>query len=311
MSLRGEPIFVVFNMGAGRPARRRALSMTVEALRELDRPFEILVVSRGRDLPATAERAVALAARAGGIVVAAGGDGTLNGVAHAVLPASLPFGVLPMGTFNYFARANGIPLDTTEALGVVLGGRERPVQVGLVNDRVFLVNASLGFYPVLLEDREVFKRQYGRTRWIALVSAVWSLMLRRQPKLVVNIRLAGGSRVARASTLFVGNNVLQLERIGIAQAQLIGQGRLAAVTVHPQSSWRLLGLALRGAVGRLDGAEGIETSSFREMEVAFAKGRHTHVRIATDGESARMQLPLVFRVGPTPLRLLGPPQSLA
>jgi diacylglycerol kinase family enzyme len=55
--------------------------------------------------------------------------------------------VLPQGTFNYFSRTHGIPLDTTDATRALLAGMIRPVQVGLLNDRVFLVNASLGLYP--------------------------------------------------------------------------------------------------------------------------------------------------------------------
>ena len=46
------------------------------------------------------------------------------------------------------------------------------MQVGLVNDRVFLVNASLGLYAKLLEDREAFKAQYGRHRWVAFWSGL-------------------------------------------------------------------------------------------------------------------------------------------
>ena len=310
MTSSGAAVFVVFNMGAGRRDRRRALGLTEKTLRAADRPFEILSVSRGRDLPDVAARAVSLASRAGGIVAAAGGDGTLNGVVQAVLPAQIPFGVLPFGTFNYFARANGIPLDTAEALQVLLESAERSVQVGVVNDRLFLVNASLGFYPLLLEDRESFKRQYGRTRWTALASGLWSLVVRGQPQLLIRMEQGGESRVARASTLFVGNNVLQLERLGLAEAQLIEQGRLAGITVHPQGRWRLLGLALRGAAGRLDCAGSIDSFSFREMEVAFVKGRRTAVKIATDGESTHMALPLVFRVAPTSLRLVCPAQSL-
>ena len=52
----------------------------------------------------------------------------------------------------------------------------QPVQVGLVNDRVFLVNASLGLYPQLLEDREAWKKRLGRSRLVATGAGLISLL---------------------------------------------------------------------------------------------------------------------------------------
>ncbi len=66
-------------------------------------------------------------------------------------------GVLPQGTFNYFVRTHGIPTNAADAAQALLYSVPAPVQVGLINDRVFLVNASLGLYPELLQDREVYK----------------------------------------------------------------------------------------------------------------------------------------------------------
>ena len=89
-------------------------------------------------------------------------------------------GVVPQGTFNYFARTHGIPADQTEAVGLLLRAAPTPVQVARINDRVFLVNASLGLYPDLLEDREAFKARFGRSRgvafvagWVCLALAAW------------------------------------------------------------------------------------------------------------------------------------------
>jgi hypothetical protein len=87
-------------------------------------------------------------------VVAAGGDGTINTVAHEAVRQGCLFGVLPQGTFNYFGRTHGIPEDLAEAVRALLRARVTPVQVGMVNDRIFLVNASVGLYPQLLEARE-------------------------------------------------------------------------------------------------------------------------------------------------------------
>ena len=301
-------IFLVFNTGSGRRDRTAALAAIEHSLLACGRPYEMVKVRRGRELPAAAQRAAAKAASAGGVLAAAGGDGTLSSVAQAAFAADVPFGVIPLGTFNYFARDNRIPLEPAEAAALIARGIPQPVQVGLVNGRVFLVNASLGFYPRLLEDRETFKQQYGRMRWIALLAALWTVAARAQPRLVLRMAEAGEVRAVSASTLFVGNNPLQLARLGLRQARAVEAGELAAIRVRPSGAWGLLDLLLHGAVGRLGQAEGVEAFAFRRLEVALLheRGRPDTLKVATDGETQRLRLPLVFEVAPRPLRLVRP-----
>jgi diacylglycerol kinase family enzyme len=296
-------IFVVFNARSGR--RERNVRGDIEsALRSAGRSCEFVEI--GKNPAQAAARAARAAGESGGIVVAAGGDGTLNTVAQAAFEADVPFGAVPLGTFNYFARDNGIALDPAAAARKLAEGAETPVQVGLVNARVFLVNASVGLYPMLLEEREAFKQQYGRTRWVALGAALWTILTRTHPRIVVRIQADGEARAVRASTLFVGNNPLQLARLGIDHAQAVEAGHLAAIRVRPASVWGLISVLFHGAVGRLAGANEVESFAFREMEVAplRPKRRPMFLKVATDGESVRMRLPLVFRVAPRPLRLV-------
>jgi diacylglycerol kinase family enzyme len=237
--------------------------------------------------------------------VAAGGDGTINTVANAVLGSGCPFGVLPQGTFNYFGRDNAISQDSEIAARVLLGGLVSPVQVGKVNGRLFLVNASVGLYPQILEDREIWKQQLGRSRFVAFLSGMATLLKWRR-QLQLRIELAGQAVSLRTPTLFVGNNRLQLERAGIdgQHAESVAQGQLAAVAVRPIGTLALFGLLARGVLGRLGEAEHIQSFSFKRLTVA-PRGMK-RIKVATDGEIVWMQTPLVFEVAPEPLLLLVP-----
>jgi diacylglycerol kinase family enzyme len=268
------------------------------------RAHRILVVDDPRRLQATAAEAVALAQAARGIVVAAGGDGTLNTVAQAVLGSGCFFGVLPQGTFNYFGRVHGIPAETTEAARLLLTARACPVQVGLVNDKVFLVNASLGLYPQLLEDREAWKRRLGRSRFVAFGAALATL-LRAHRRLRLQIEMHGRSRAVRTPTLFVGNNRLQMEQVGTAQA--FEEGHLAGIVLRPVGALGMMWLVLRGALSRLADADNVTAFGFDSLTVRVRRftGRRSF-KVATDGEVTRLPLPLVFRVSPEPLWLLKP-----
>jgi diacylglycerol kinase family enzyme len=246
-------------------------------------------------------------------VVAVGGDGTLNSVAQAAHAAGCAMGVVPQGTFNYFARTHGIPTDANEAVHLLLRAAPAPVQVAGVNDRVFLVNASLGLYPDLLEDREAYKARFGRSRWVALVAAC-STLLRAQRRLRLRIEMAGTVRDVQTLTLFVGNNRLQLQQFGAEPEDTIpgtpGDGSIAALVLRPIGTLSMINLLLHGAMGRLGEAAGVERFEFEHLVVrpTLPQGRRG-VKVAFDGEVTMMRAPLDFRVLARPLHLLMPSRA--
>jgi diacylglycerol kinase family enzyme len=213
-------------------------------------------------------------------------------------------GVVPQGTFNYFSRTHGIPLETEAATQALLSARPTPVQVGEVNGRLFLVNASLGLYPDLLEDREKFKSRFGRNRGIALISALVTV-LRGHRQLRLRIEGAGVVREVRTSTLFVGNNRLQLQQVGLPQARAIERGRVAGVMLKPVGTLALLRLLLRGALGSLGEDDRIESFAFARLTVSPGRRYGTRrYKIAADGEVSWQRAPLSFGVADEPLYLL-------
>ena len=119
-----QPCFIVLNAGSGHNDTNVTADTIREVLTAAGRPHELLLAEQGRDIPRLARKAVELAKAQDGIVVAAGGDGTINAVAQAALGCGQPFAVLPQGTFNYFGRAHGVSQDTriaTEALLTATG----------------------------------------------------------------------------------------------------------------------------------------------------------------------------------------------
>lgn len=313
------PLYIVINGGSGRRNTADEQQSMSRVFAKAGREVEFLLIRKPRQIVALAQRAVALALAHNGIAVAAGGDGTINAVASAVISRAAqgdvcPLGVIPQGTFNLFGRAHGISQNTDAAALALVSARAEPVQVGRVNSAIFLVNASVGLYPQLLEDREVWKQRLGRSRVVAFFSGLATLFRSRQQLRLsldgpasVGKAMAGGE--IRTPTLFVGNNALQLQRIGIAQqdAQAAGLGQLAAVVVRPIGSASLLWLMLRGIIGRMGDAENVDTFSFRKLNV-LPKGRK-RIKVATDGETRWTRTPLVFEVSPTPLWLMMPRES--
>lgn len=299
------PLFIVMNAGSGDSNADETERIMTRVFEQAGRAFEFFRVDAPAQLGQTARHAVALARERRGVVVAAGGDGTINAVASAALGSGCPFGVLPQGTFNYFGRTHAIPQDTEAAAVALVRARIARVQVGQVNGQLFLVNASVGLYPQLLEDREAWKQQFGRSRMVAFVSGLATLMQARK-QLTLRIESAGQAMSLRTPTLFVGNNRLQLARVGIdeADARAPAQGQLTGIVVRPIGTLALFWLLLRGLAGRLGDAQNIDSFSFRRLTVT-PKGLK-RIKVATDGEICWMKPPLVFEVAAQPLDLLVP-----
>lgn len=302
----GPPLAVVINARSGHDDTGERIDTVRRLLDEADRPHELFTLENPSELPAAIDRALAWARPRGGAVVAAGGDGTVNCAARALLASGCPLGLLPQGTFNLFGRTHGIEADTEVATRLLLEARPKPVQIGLVNDRPFLVNASLGLYPKLLEDREAFEAQFGRSQLNALFAGVMTI-LREHYAWTIELELGETSMTACTSTLFVGNNRLQLERMGIPETDALEHGKLVAVMVKPAGKLTMAGMLLKGALGQLGDAGKVLTFAFNRLRVRPRGKLGRRIKVALDGEITQMTTPITFSVSPRPLVLLVPP----
>ncbi|MFT3928917.1 MAG: diacylglycerol kinase family protein [Spongiibacteraceae bacterium] len=297
------PLFIVMNAGSGRGDTQQAIQTVRAKLSAADREFELYIADNPKQLPALAEQAANNARRRNGAIIGAGGDGTLNLVAQQAYAVDRPFGALPQGTFNYFGRNHQIPEGTAAAVDALLQARTHDVQVGEVNGHLFLVNASLGLYPRLLQDREAYKQQFGRSRIVAFAASVKTL-LQDHRALLLQIESNESKKMLFTSTLFVGNNALQLQQVGIDEAEAVPD-QLTAVAVRPGSKMKMLSLLLRGALGNLGASDQIESFAFTQLTVRprLPYGRK-RIKVAIDGEIFWFDSPLRFALTPRPLQLL-------
>lgn len=233
-------------------------------------------------------------------VVAAGGDGTIAAVAATLVNTDKLLGVLPLGTFNYFARALGVPLELEEAVDVVAAGVPKPTDVGEVNGRIFLNNSSLGLYPTVLHHREAAYRQLGRSRWASYLSVAFALA---QPPSLMNVQLAvdGVPFPRRTPLVFVGMNADQMDSFSIPGKTCLDSHRLAVCVIRPLRMLELWRLGVRAFVRGLDGSSALEVVCARELQISM---RPKRVRVALDGEIVILQTPLHYRLRSAALRVL-------
>jgi YegS/Rv2252/BmrU family lipid kinase len=235
-------------------------------------------------------------------IVAAGGDGTINAVAACLVDRDVVLGVLPIGTLNHFARDLGIPFELDGAVAVIAADHDVHVDVGQVDDGIFLNNASMGLYPRIVSEREHSRRHLGLGKWPALARATWHAM--RDPKTFQAVVCVDDHELQRRTPfIFVGNNAYVLEGFGIGQRPRLDAGLLSLYVLRPKSAWGLLSLGLRALLGIGSHVRDFDAFDARDFRIESRLGT---IEVAADGELRQLPTPVQFRIRPRALRVLAP-----
>lgn len=257
---------------------------------------------KGSDLRSAAEEAARSDAD---VVVAGGGDGTLSTVAGVLAGTQKPMGILPLGTLNHFAKDLGIPLDVAEAARVVAAGHVRNVDVGQVNDRVFVNNSSLGLYPLMVLDRDRRQARDGAGKWQAMSFALLRVF-RLFPLVTVRLTTDEGVAVRRAPLVFVGNNRYELNLFDIGSRVCIDKGELSLYVANAHTRWGMLKLVVRAILGRLEQSRDFDSFC---LSGCLIETRRRRIHVAVDGEVIELPSPLEYRTRPAGLRVCLPRTS--
>ena len=293
------PVTVIVNLTAGLGHSEDGAERLREAFARHGVEARVLTARAGHEVEELVEKALASGAK---LVVAGGGDGTISAVAAHLRSTDVALGILPIGTLNHFARDLGIPADLEEAVRTVAAGRRIAVDVGEVNGRPFINNASLGMYPDIVRDRTRQQRRLGRGKYWAMLWATLAV-LRRSPFLKLHLDIHGETRECRSPFVFIGNNDYVMEGFAIGQRTSVRDGCLSIYTTQRCGRWGLLRLAIRALLGRLRQADDF---SMQRAERLTIDSRRRRMLVATDGEVRALDTPLEFRVLPGALQVIVP-----
>jgi diacylglycerol kinase family enzyme len=200
-------VFVVFNPKAGKGHHADELRAILERYFAPPGWEPELYETTGREDLAQLCRAAC--ARGASLVIAAGGDGTLDDVANGLAGGSVPLGILPLGSANFLARTLNIPMKMEEA-AELLAGDHAVAQVDAleVKGRLFFTNVGVGISPgIIRETKSADKKLYGRLAYVMALTRAAKLFLPHRYRLNLDGRL----RFLRAVEVVVSNTTL-LER---------------------------------------------------------------------------------------------------
>ena len=238
------------------------------------------------------------------VIVAGGGDGTVNNAANAAAGTDIVIGVLPLGTFNHFASDLGMPNDLVEAAAAFACGVVRTIDVAEVNGRVFVNNSLLGVYPHMVASREEIMDRHGWGKLRAVPAAVLHT-LRAFPTHRFDLRGDGGflRRRLRTPFIFVGNGEYCTVGGAAPTREHLDGSVLGVEVARGESRLSLVVTAIATVVRGGGRARDLDRHRLSELTVMSHTSR---LQVAFDGEVEWFDTPLRYRIRSGDLHVLVP-----
>lgn len=232
-------------------------------------------------------------------IVVGGGDGSVRTVAQILGETNIPLAIFPVGTYNHFAKDLKTPEKFSDLLQLIRDNKVKQVDTGMVNEQIFINNASVGFYTAMVKEREKYLE-------MAPKSKLWKIMLnvlnlfKKFPTYKVNVEINGKQLTYNTCLFFVGNNLYSMEASNFGVRETLTEGVLGVYTLKCTSRYQVLKLVFNLVVNRRafkDYFEFFKTVNFS------VDSRLKSFSATLDGEVVRLQLPLKFSIKAKSLRV--------
>jgi YegS/Rv2252/BmrU family lipid kinase len=286
-------IHIILNPTAGR-RKRDLLDDVVGRLRAAGADVTIELTEAAGHATELARKA----ARAGraDVIVAAGGDGTINEVARGLLGQGVPLGIVPLGTANVLAVEIELPLQAENVASMLLGGPAELIGTGLVQGEIFLMMVGIGFDGEIVHGIDPkLKRFWGKGAFIWSGLKTWVHGPARDIRLVVD------GREKRAAWAIATNGRHYAGPYLLAPDQDITQPGLTLFLFRKPSRFAFAVYLAALGLGLVPRLSSVEVIPARRIDVLEPEG----LAVEVDGDD-RGVLPQTIEQGTQFLRMVVP-----
>ena len=231
------------------------------------------------------------------IIVAVGGDGTVNEVARGIVGTDKVLGIIPCGSGDGLALHLGISRHYRQALKTILKGDIQKIDSGLINDKPFFSVCGTGFDAVVSE-RFAKSGKRGLKSYIKLGLKTWMDYTPENYK----IEIDGNAFEIEASLLTIGNSSQWGNNAKIAPLADISDGMLDMTAVDRFSAIEMPALAFQLMTGQLDKNSRVHCYRGRHIKISRPSGGPAHA----DGDWFSAGTELDIRILPQSLNVLVP-----
>ena len=229
-------------------------------------------------------------------ILAWGGDGTINEIGSVVAGTPTALGVVPAGSGNGFAAELGVPWEPAQAIDVVIHGRDRLIDAGELDGRLFFNIAGIGFDAAVAEQFNL--RSQGRRGMVPYVQ-IGILETFRYRASTYRVTLDGEELSSNALVIAFANGREYGNRIRVAPQALVDDGKLEAVIVEDRGALSRLWAGRHLAMGTANKAARVVLRSIESARVETDGDIVYHL----DGEVGRAHGAVTVRIRPRLLRV--------
>lgn len=229
------------------------------------------------------------------MVVAAGGDGTINEIARALINTGIPLGIIPLGSGNGFARHFNMPLNTTKALNLLKTGTILSVDVGYFNGRPFFCTAGIGF------DAEIgyYYRNYNHRGFIAYALSFAKVFSWYRSKDYI-LEIDGETYNFKAFFVTIANISQFGYNFFVAPKASTIDGAFDVVVVKRFPKWKASFIAIRSFLGTIDNSDYVWHKLAENVKILSPAGeKFVHI----DGEAGIQDGILEYQIKNAELRV--------
>lgn len=290
-------ILFIINPAAGGGKTKALIPIIKDKMKESNLSYEILLTTESREATRIAEEM----ADNYSIIVAVGGDGTVNEVAKGLINKKKGIlGIIPSGTGNDFVRAIGHPIDPIKALDAIIKGNHKEIDIGKINGYSFLNIASIGFdTEVVIHTNSIKKRIKDKLAYILGILVTLLSYKRRKIKLCIDNEIIERNLVLLA----VGNGSFYGGGLHVLPMAEVDDGFFHLCLVKDISNFKILFLFPSIIKGKhLKFNKYVEIFKAKRVEVKNDK----NINLNIDGEIVNINKDIIFEMDEYKLNVITP-----
>jgi len=217
------------------------------------------------------------------IIVACGGDGTINEVASTLVGTSIPLGIIPIGSGNGLASNLNIPRNIIKALKIIKNNNQTKIDVGCINERYFFSNTGFGFTASVIGNYESLKQ---RTLFYYIKASFKSFKEFNKVKENITI-INGASEIVNPFLIFISNSNVMGYNFSLTPKASLQDGLLDVVIVPKISKLKMLLFGFCMIIKKPNVLKGVK--SFQTKEILLSRNQNNFFEFQIDGELAQLK----------------------
>lgn len=296
---------VIVNLTAGGGKPNHHLEIVLKYLKENGLNFKVCITSRQGEAVELAQRAADNGAE---LIVSVGGDGTVNEIVNGIMKSKNdpPLGIIPLGWANDFIKSTDIPSDIIEACKILVRGKIKEIDVGIINEKIYFANiCGVGFDAEVAQLANQMKSKHPNLRILSAFVYVFSTVKKLlSPFSYHDVKIKFDGQEIHSKILFIAisNGKFYGGRFKITPEAILDDGLLEVCVVEEMGRLKYLMSIPKVFKGTHESIKGI--NFYRAKEVVIQSSMPILAQVS--GEVIEGQKEFAITLLPKSLKLIVP-----